>query len=143
MPSNHTRRHFLGACAALTLSAVVRPRVLGADVIRVVPPGPHPTPRPGITGAKVLTKEQLVGKPKLVPLFDSVRDIPEIIDGIRCNCGCVHYDGFYSLLSCYEGKEAMAKDCAICQGQGRLAVRLHKAGKSLDDIRSAVDAKFG
>ena len=143
MPSSHTRRHFLGACAALLVSAIVRPRVLGADVIRVVPPGPHPTPRPGITGAKVLTKEQLVGKPQLVALFDSVRDIPEIIDGIRCNCGCVHYDGFYSLLSCYEGKEAMAKDCAICQGQGRLAVRLHKAGKSLDDIRSAVDAKFG
>ena len=143
MPSNHTRRHFLGACAALAVSAIVRPRVLGADVVRVVPPGPHPTPRPGITGAKVLTKEQLGGKPQLVPLFDSVRDIPEIIDGIRCNCGCVHYDGFYSLLSCYEGKEAMAKDCAICQGQGRLAVRLHKAGKSLDDIRAAVDAKFG
>ena len=37
----------------------------------------------------------------------------------------------------------MARDCAICQGQGRLAVRLHKAGESLDAIRVAVDAKFG
>ena len=38
---------------------------------------------------------------------------------------------------------ARAKECAICQGQGRLAVRLHKTGKSLDEIRAAVDAKFG
>jgi porphobilinogen deaminase len=36
----------------------------------------------------------------------------------------------------------MARDCVICQGQGRLAVRLHKEGKSLDQIRSAIDAKF-
>ena len=69
--------------------------------------------------------------------------VPEVIDGIHCNCGCAHADGFYSLLSCYEGKDAMARECAICQGQGRLAVRLHKAGKSLDAIRTAVDAKFG
>jgi hypothetical protein len=34
-------------------------------------------------------------------------------------------------------------ECAICQGQGRLAVRLHVAGRSLDAIRAAVDAKFG
>ena len=104
---------------------------------------PHPTPRPGITGAKVATHEQLADKPRLVELFDTVREIPEVVDGIRCNCGCAHNDGFYSLLSCYEGKDAMARDCPICQGQGRLAVRLHKAGKSLQDIRTAVDAKFG
>ena len=75
--------------------------------------------------------------------FDSVRAIPEVIDGIRYNCKCAHSDGFFSLLSCYEGKDAMARECAICQGQGRLAVRLHEAGKSLDAIRAAVDAKFG
>ncbi len=118
-------------------AARVRPEV------RAWVPGPHPTPRAGITGANVLTTEQLAGAPQLVELFDAVRAIPEVIDGIRCNCGCAHMEGFYSLLSCYEGREAMARDCPICQGQGRLAVRLHKAGKSLDAIRAAVDAKFG
>ena len=90
----------------------------------------------------VATHAQLTDKPRLVELFDGVREIPEIVDGIRCNCGCSHNDGFYSLLTCYEGKAAMARDCAICQGQGRLAVRLRKAGKSLEEIRAAVDAKF-
>ena len=37
----------------------------------------------------------------------------------------------------------MAMECHTCQGQGRVAVRLHKEGKSLDDIRTAIDAQFG
>lgn len=103
---------------------------------------PHPRPRPGITGAKVLTAAQLKDHPKLVPLFDAVRKIPQIIDGIRCNCGCGHPPEMYSLLSCYEG-DAMAQECAVCQGQGKLAARLHAEGKTLAAIRVAVDAKFG
>lgn len=102
----------------------------------------HPKPRPGITGAKVLTADQLAKSAHLVPLFDGIRAIPHIADGIRCNCGCAELPGFYSLLSCYEG-DAMAKICPICQGEGRVAVRLAKEGKSLDEIRAAIDAQFG
>jgi hypothetical protein len=105
--------------------------------------GPHPTPRPGITAAKVLTSDKLDGKTDLIALFDGVREIPEVVDGIRCQCGCAASEGFYSLLSCYEGDGAMAKLCHICQGEGKLAIRLHTEGKPLDAIRSAIDAKFG
>ena len=138
-----SRRTFLAAGATALMALLMPSRAARAARVHSPRRGPHPTPRVGITGAKVLTREQLADKLKLVGLFDSVRAIPEVIDGIRCNCGCSHSDGFYSLLSCYEGKDAMARECAICQGQGRLAVRLHKAGKSLDEIRTAVDAKFG
>ena len=101
----------------------------------------HPDPRPGITGKNVLTKEQLAKTPELIPLFDGIRGIPEIADGIRCNCGCTNPPELRSLLSCYEGR-GMARDCVICQGQGRLAIRLHKEGKTLNEIRAAIDAKF-
>jgi hypothetical protein len=37
----------------------------------------------------------------------------------------------------------MAQHCVICQGEARLAFRLHEQGKSLDQIRAAIDAKFG
>lgn len=104
--------------------------------------GPHPDPRPGITGDKVATKEQLANAAALIPLFDDVRAMPEIADGIRCHCGCANSPGYRSLLSCYEGAEAMARECHTCQGQARLAARLKKEGKSLDEIRSAIDAKF-
>ncbi len=105
--------------------------------------GPHPTPRPGITAVRVLTSDKLGGDAGLIAVFDGVREIPQVIDGIRCQCGCATLDGFYSLLSCYEGDQAMAKICHICQGEGKLAIRLHKEGKSLDEIRVAIDAKFG
>ena len=130
-----SRRRFVATCAA-TLGAGLVPRAGRAA------PTPHPPPRPGITGAKVLTHEQLADSPKLVPLFDGVRAIPQIVDGIRCNCGCASMTGYYSLLSCFEG-DAMARACPICQGQARLVTRLHKEGKTLDDIRVAVDAQFG
>ena len=137
MHSPLTRRRFLAACSGSVVPLVIPWRNAWARSAE-----PHPTPRPGITGDKVLTKEQLAASPKLVPLFDSVRQIPEIVDGIRCQCGCTHPPDYYSLLSCYEG-DAMARHCPLCQGQGQLAVRLHKEGKSLDQIRAAIDAKFG
>jgi hypothetical protein len=102
----------------------------------------HPDPRPGITGKNVLTKADLVKTPDVIPIFDGIREIPEIADGLRCNCGCPNPPEFRSLLSCFEGK-GMARDCAICQGQAKLAIRLHKEGKTLDQIRAAIDAKFG
>ena len=69
----------------------------------------------------MLTKEQLAKTPKLIPVFDGIREIPEIADGIRCNCGCTDPPELRSLLSCFEGR-GMARDCAICQGQARLAM---------------------
>jgi hypothetical protein len=130
-----SRRQFVAGAVALLLI----PR--RARAMRFA--GPHPRPRPGITAAKVLTRDRLDGKADLIAVFDGVREIPEVIDGIRCQCGCATSEGFYSLLSCYEGDDAMAKICHICQGEGKLAIRLHKEGKSLDEIRTAIDAKFG
>lgn len=140
------RRTFLHSCSAMMFGALVSPgRSSGAKHTchRTGPLGPHPAPRPGITAAKVATKEQLAHHAKVIPLFDSVREIPGVIDGIRCNCGCAASPGFYSLLTCFEGEAAMAMHCPVCQGQAKLAARLHKEGKSLDDIRVAVDAQFG
>jgi hypothetical protein len=105
-------------------------------------PHPHPTPRDGITSAKVLSHDELASAAHAIDVFDQVREIPEVADGIRCQCGCADQPGFYSLLSCYES-DGMARFCEICQGEGRMVYRLHKAGQSLDDIRAAIDARFG
>ncbi|HEV7703033.1 MAG TPA: PCYCGC motif-containing (lipo)protein [Gemmatimonadaceae bacterium] len=126
----------LGALAAVLATSRI------AHARRPRDPKPHPDPRPGITGANVATKEQLASSPALIPIFDSVREMPEIADGIRCRCGCADSPGFRSLLSCYEGADAMAKECHTCQGEAKLAARLKKSGKSLDEIRAAIDAKY-
>jgi hypothetical protein len=51
--------------------------------------------------------------------------------------------GYYSLLTCFETTDAMARQCRICQGQGKLAYRMNKAGSSLDEIRRGIEAKYG
>jgi hypothetical protein len=141
-----TRRAFiaagLGAFATVLASSVVARAHAPACARGARRGGRHPEPRPGITGEKVATKEQLASVPALVPLFDTVRAMPEIADGIRCHCGCADMPGYRSLLSCYEGSDAMARECRTCQGQARLAGRLKQSGKSLDEIRAAIDARF-
>ncbi len=141
-PRVPSRRRFVLTCSVglgmlLSKAALARTRT---PWIRG--PRTHPTPRPGITAGKVLAKAQLTGFPDAVPVFDLIREMPEIADGIRCNCGCAELPGFYSLLSCFES-DGMAKNCVGCQGQARLVHRLHRAGRSLDEIRNAVDARFG
>jgi hypothetical protein len=136
-------RRSAGALVAAAGLALGRPSRAWAGVLgRVSGPHTHPTPRPGIDASKVLTKDQLKENPGSAPVFDLVRQIPQVADGIRCNCGCAELPGFYSLLSCFES-DGMAQHCMICQGQARLAFRMHGEGKSLDLIRTAIDAKFG
>jgi len=107
------------------------------------PPEPHPTPRPGVDGSRVLKAGRLAGAPPAVlEAFEAARRIPQVVDGIRCHCGCASQDGNYSLLSCFEG-DGMARHCDVCQGQARLAFRLHRGGRSLRDVRAAIDARYG
>jgi hypothetical protein len=123
-------RRLIAACDAHVRHGDPRPR------------GPHPTPRKGIDASKVMASSKLTDTPGAAVAFDEVRQIPAIVDGIRCHCGCASIPEFYSLLSCFEG-DAMARHCDICRGQGRLAFRLHRAGKTLDEIRKAVDDRYG
>ena len=139
---DRSRRRFLAACLTAAGGVLLGARPAWAGARRLPAGGPHPVPRPGITADKVLTSEQLADAPKAIPVFDLVREIPEVVDGIRCQCGCADNPGYYSLLSCFEG-DAMAQHCQVCQGQGRLTARLHKEGKTLDEIRIAIDARYG
>lgn len=125
------------ACAALSLGAVGG----GFSTRRA---GPHPDPRPGID-ASHMPKSDAVRRAntEAVEAFDEARTMPEILDGIRCQCGCADEEGMRSLLSCYEGDEAMALQCDICRGEARLAYRMKGKGRSLDEIRAAIDARYG
>ena len=143
MSTSGNRRDFLAALGVLAATHLGLAPRLWASASGAPSDSDHPTPRPGITSEKLPTSEELADTPDAIPAFDMVRTIPEVVDGIRCNCGCAERADYYSLLTCYEGKEAMARHCVICQGQGRLAYRLHKEGKTLDEIRKRIDARFG
>lgn len=135
------RRRFLSL-----IPIVLWPRLGGgarpSDFFLMPPaPGKHPEPRPGITASRVLTAKRLKNK-AAAPVYDMVRRIPKVIDGIHCYCGCAEIEGSYSLLTCYE-EEGMAQHCVVCQGEARLAHKLHADGWSLDGIRASIDAAFG
>ncbi|MBR9989781.1 MAG: hypothetical protein KFH98_08510 [Gemmatimonadetes bacterium] len=140
-----SRRHFVGLTAASTVAVLIplyRHRPHALLMLGMVRPDVHPDPRPGIDGSNVLTADQLANAPHLIDVFDQIREIPHIADGILCYCGCAHLDGYRSLLSCYE-KPGMAQFCEICEGQGRIAYRRWKEGQTLDQIRRATDARYG
>jgi hypothetical protein len=123
----------LASLAGFARTAAAAPALLSAAKT-------HPDPRPGIDGSNVLAPERVA--PHAAELFDQARGIPHILDGLRCACGCADLPDMRSLLSCYEGV-GMAQYCDICSGEGRLAVRLHGEGSTLDEIRAAIDRRYG
>ncbi len=131
----HSRRTFL-ALLPIVLVAVSGGRGWAAPPARQKK---HPEPRRGIDASHVLRAKDLDGDEKVIEAFDLVRKIPEVVDGIRCSCGCDEVEGFYSLLSCFE-RDGMARHCEVCQANARLAYRLHAKGKTLAQIRAAVDS---
>jgi hypothetical protein len=104
-------------------------------------PLPHPEPRPGITAERVPAADTLPDRRKLRAAYASARAHPAIFDGLYCGCGCPRGMGHRSLLACFETTHAGS--CYGCIEEAALAGRLAGAGKSLAEIRQAVDAEFG
>jgi hypothetical protein len=99
----------------------------------------HPDARAGITGAKVLTGEIVPSRAR--DAYTIAARIPDVLDALYCHCECHEREGRRSLLECFE--DDMASTCGICQGQARMAAELHDGGKSLAEIRAALDQRWG
>ena len=75
---------------------------------------------------------------------------PDVIGWMPCNCGC-GADGHRSNLDCFfdrrESGEITFQEhgsyCDICVETSNLAAKLLDEGKSMAEIRAAVDATFG
>lgn len=134
------RRSFLAALPVSALLGLAFPDHAKAARRRV---SEHPEPRPGIDGSEVVTEDQLREEgmsDEVIALYNGIRGIPEIADGLACYCGCMLM-GSRSLLSCYS-HGGMARGCPICQGEARIAIRRHGEGQSLEQIRRAIDARY-
>jgi hypothetical protein len=102
---------------------------------------PHPEPRPGITSENVLAESELGERRRVREAYDAARTHPEVFDGIYCPCGCDKSMNHRSLLSCFESRQAIG--CMACREEAELVGRLAGKGKTLDEIRLAVDKEFG
>lgn len=134
LPSRRAALRALGATAALAALGVL-PRPLRALGRRAE----HPEPRPGITAERVLPASEVPRSARRA--YEAAREIPQLLDGIHCHCECAARDGLRSLLSCFETR--MPITCGYCREEAELALRLHREGRTLAEIRRAVDAEFG
>lgn len=99
---------------------------------------PHPEPRPGITAENVLPDEKLPDKKRVREGFAAARQYPELFDGIYCACECSKTHR--SLLTCFESLQPTG--CMGCQEVAELVSSMAKEGKTLQEIRAAVDKKW-
>src|SRR5688572_33386245 len=99
---------------------------------------PHPEPRPGITAENVLPDDKLPDKKRVREGFAAAREYPELFDGIYCACECSKTHR--SLLTCFESMQPTG--CMGCLEVAELVSSMAKEGKTLQEIRAAVDKKW-
>lgn len=101
----------------------------------------HPTPREGVTAANVLPPQQFASDPGIAEVYANAAKIPGVLDGIYCYCNCKEQHGHVSLLTCFESEHG--SQCGVCMGEATMAYNMTQQGKSLEEIRAAVDKQFG
>lgn len=101
----------------------------------------HPDPRPDITAERVLPPAFLSDGPGVVEAYAAARNAPQLLDGVFCHCHCARTLGHRSLLTCFESDHGSR--CDICMGEAMLATALAARGRSLAEIRRAIDERFG
>ena len=81
------------------------------------------------------------GYPRVQAIYRHAKQVPEVLDGLHCYCECGVHSGHYSLLDCFKSEHGAG--CDICLTEAAMAYDLHNQGKSLDQIRTAIDNVFG
>ena len=103
--------------------------------------GSHPDPRPGITADRVLTDLAIPRTDGSAEAYAAARAAAGTLDGVYCHCDCSKHAGHRSLLTCFETEHGAY--CDICMGEAIMAAQLASRGTSLQEIRAAIDARFG
>lgn len=105
-------------------------------------PTTHPTPRPEATPDRVAdaSRVEAKGYPEQARVYALAKEIPQVLDGIYCHCDCSKRHAHYSLLTCFETGHGVL--CRVCLESVVRAHELHKEGKTLEQIRAAIDAEF-
>jgi len=101
----------------------------------------HPTPRPGITAAKVVPTSLIPRTLGASEAYAAAREAAATLDGMYCHCDCSKHASHRSLLTCFESDHGAY--CDVCMGEAMVASGMAKQGKSLTEIRTAIDRQFG
>lgn len=114
--------------------------VLGLAATRSANGVQHPSPRAGLTAADVVPAERYAAYPRVAEVYEMAARIPEVLDGLYCHCDCSRHSDHRSLLTCFQDDHGAA--CDVCLTEAALAFRMTGEGRSLKEIRTAVDALY-
>lgn len=101
----------------------------------------HPASRNGVTSSAVAPSARYAAVPAIAAVYDMAAQIPEVLDGLYCHCDCSKHSGHRSLLTCFGDDHGAG--CDVCLGEAELAFGMTREGRSLKDIRLAVDRLYG
>jgi hypothetical protein len=100
----------------------------------------HPQPRAGLTAADVDAPDKYAAYPRVREVYQMAAQIPDVLDGLYCHCDCSKHSNHRSLLTCFQDDHGAA--CDVCLTEAALAYRMIGEGRSLKDIRRAVDGLY-
>lgn len=126
-----------GAIAIVVLAILA----VGAIFVFTRPAAAHPDPRPTVGADHLMDPAAFAGYDRVRETYRMAAEIPQVLDGLYCYCDCSKHSDHYSLLDCFASDHGAG--CDICLTEAQLAYRMTKEGKSLDEIRAAIDALYG
>ena len=100
----------------------------------------HPTPRIDAHASHVMPATRYASTPQVAETYTMAAEIVSVLDGLYCYCLCRETFTHYSLLDCF--KDDHAAGCDVCMDEAILAHEMTQQGRSLDDIRTAIDAQY-
>lgn len=131
------RKFLIGTLlTVLTLSATLqaelakKPQPAEESKAEATPTAPLPTPLPA---------EQFQGQVR--EGYKTAAEIPEVLAGLACYCGCDRSAGHRYLLDCFTDDHGA--HCHICLHEALDAHALFMTGTPPDEIRTFIDHKYG
>lgn len=97
----------------------------------------HPDPRADVSVLTVESASRYASYPRIAEVYEMAAAIPQVLDGLYCHCDCSKHSGHRSLLTCFQDDHGAA--CDVCLTEAALAFNMTSEGRSLKEIRRAVD----
>ncbi len=102
----------------------------------------HPDPRADVEAlAMTVMASSSFPAPDQVQAYQIAKEIPQTLDGLYCHCRCKESLRHRSLLTCFQSEHGSG--CDICMGEAKMAFDMQQQGRTLQDIRVAIDLAYG